>query len=168
MGQRVTHVDLDVCPSCGDFTSVLYDDTGFCAECSKPFRKGGDICSRCNKRNLDDDSHRICRVCRHDEWLGKHADSLDRHLAGNGLRIGKAIRSVKLDNRITCLSCGRPMRQATRGQAYFCSKPQCRTAHNKLRKLIYVKHIPREQALEIVLEELHGTDNRTNPQAQMR
>jgi hypothetical protein len=158
MASAVKSSSTEVCPSCGDFVDRLLDDTGFCAECSRPFRKGGVICERCEKRNIDDESHHICRVCRHEEWLGKHADALDRHLAGNGLRIGKAIRSVKMDNRISCLRCGRPMRQATRGQAYFCSKPECRTAQNKLRKLIYVKHIPRRQALSIVLEELKPHD----------
>jgi len=164
--------DEEVCPSCGSFVDYLLIETGFCEECSLTYgfvtEVGGTRCRRCKARPVDDSTHRICRVCRHEEWLGKNADAIDRYLAGNGLRIGRAIKAVRQQNSIICRRCGALMKKATRGTAYFCNKPQCRTAQNKLRRLIYVKRIPRAQALEIVLEELDASNQSTYPQAEVR
>lgn len=52
------------------------------------------------------------------------------------------------------------MNKATKGTAYFCNKPQCRTAQNRLKKLIYSKGYDRTEALKVVLDELTAQEGK--------
>lgn len=152
---------IEVCPGCGKFVDKLVDATGWCITCTLPIilkEKGGDpshkLCSECGEP-IGDSSHKKCRKCRDADWLLRHADDIDRCLA-NGLSVYKARQLITAhkNDGIKCLSCGGPMGKATRGIAYFCKKPQCRSAQNKLKRLIYQKGFERSEALKTVLDEL--------------
>lgn len=153
----------EVCPNCGNFVDRLVEFTGWCFRCSLPtilsINEAGEVtkvnsCIACGKA-VGDNTHRKCRDCRYKDWLLEHGDEIDRCLA-NGISFYRARRLVSehANDGLTCKSCGGPLKKPPRGIAYFCMKSQCRTAQNKLSRLMYEKGIKRETALEIVLGEI--------------
>src|SRR4051812_2924599 len=148
----------EICPSCGKFVASLLPSTGWCVPCSLPIILGDEgggginrndrtrICTGCGEP-VDGLYRRKCRECRDADWLLEHADEIDRCLA-NGLSVYKARQILRKHyrNDQRCLCCEGPMNKATKGTAYFCNKPQCRTAQNRLKKLIYSKGYDRTEA----------------------
>lgn len=152
--------ELEVCPDCGEFVTYLFPTSGWCLACTLPdilgTREGGEnrACEDCGKP-VDSKYRNKCRQCRDSAWLEEHADELDRCIA-NGLSVWKArqVLRIRSKNNQKCLCCSGPMSKAAKGTAYFCKKPRCRTAQNRLKHLIYHKGYDRSEALKTVLSEI--------------
>lgn len=150
----------EICPSCGSFVTYLFPFSGWCFNCTWPLidtetATHVGICESCGEQ-VDGLYRKKCRKCRDSDWLLDHADEIDRCLA-NGLSVWKArqiLRRHVQANGQKCLSCGGPMHKATKGVGYFCMKPKCRSAQNRLKRLIYEKGFDRTIALQTVLDEI--------------
>jgi hypothetical protein len=117
---------------------------------------GGRSCEKCGN-STGDSSHRICRRCRHDNWLLLHADEIDRYLAA-GFTFMISCDLVRIHskvNKIKCLRCGELMNKVSNGQNFFCTKhTKCRQAHTKLKWLRFHHKKPLEIALKTVVDSL--------------
>jgi hypothetical protein len=145
----------EVCSSCGDYVTYIAPSTGWCIKCTlEHFETIGPendfTCERCT--NSTDQSHKLCRSCRHEAFLEKHADEIDLCLA-NGISVTGAIQLIRNNEMIHCKLCGTPMRKASNGINFFCTtNKECRTAHRRMKYYIYDKGFNKTAALEKVLE----------------
>lgn len=137
---------FEVCPSCGSFTDVLVERTGFCRGCSNAIG----CCILCG--NNSDDGHTLCRRHRRELWLTKNADSIERYMV-LGLSFKRAKDQVKKDNgtKYDCLCCGGPLRSV----AIFCAQTaRCKAARERLRYMVHKKGVTHELALKTIMEKL--------------
>lgn len=139
-----------LCPSCGQWTFWLDENSGFCGGCAEldPF------CTQCGRKYEPDAFTKdICIDCKKKNWLIKNADAIEAYMM-QGLSFSRAQQEVYKDNRPDCLCCGQPMKGAKNG-ALFCSKtPQCIRARRRFRTL-YERH-GREVAIIQIRMELHN------------
>lgn len=149
-------VTEEVCPSCGSFVTKLLSDTGWCLNCSELIilKGGAKYCERCGKKT-DDSSHTKCRSCRRDFWLTEHANEIERYMAdGYSFKISCDLVRIHNSRPAQCLRCGAFIKKAPNGRTFFCTKPLCRKAQNRLKWLRYNHKKSLEAALKTVLEEL--------------
>ncbi len=135
----------EICPSCGEFTNVLVDFTGFCQECSKSVGR----CIICGQNNPG--KHLLCRKHRRELWLTKNADAIEKYMT-LGLTFQQAKDRVKKDNgtKYDCLCCGGHTKAAI-----FCTKTaRCKAARTRLHYLTNKKGVTHELALKTILESL--------------
>lgn len=129
-----TKADLsqELCPSCGDFVNQLNDTTGFCDSCSGDNRAQ---CMACGEKFVADQPYRkLCRSCRDERWLERHADELE-DLLSYGARIAFAKRQVYRENRPLCIACGDPIKGVAKG-ALFCTRTiDCRRWRRRYKTL---------------------------------
>lgn len=150
-------VDLEVCPSCGEF-GELNEVTGWCSTCTAseaPLEpRKCNSCGRPFSYPTSNKYKRRCNRCIDREFREKHSERI-AELRALGHTSEDAIRIARRETVPNCMVCGDAMPNASRGRAFFCkTKPACKTARNKLKWLTQRKGIPHEEALAQVLEQM--------------
>jgi hypothetical protein len=145
--------DLDVCPSCGEFAE-LDDVTGWCVECTannaplEPRR-----CVSCDRPFSYSRTTRYrykCSGCQRRDFLEKHSERV-AELRAQGHSIEKAMKIINEETLPRCMICNEPLRNATRGRAFFCrSKAICISARTRF-KYLKEKGVPPDKALQETL-----------------
>lgn len=143
-------IAFEVCPSCGEFTDMLNSATGFCLECSPR------QCSRCE--SVISNGHSFCIKCQRELWWERNADQIELYIY-QGYSLRQARRLIVDENRAVCIACSEAIPGRNRETTLFCSRHKsCKTAKRRYLWKIE-KGVPKDIALEQVLEQLREGDN---------
>lgn len=116
----------EFCPSCGEFVSLLCDDTGWCLDCSG-------ISHTCKRCGVPTDRRSYCNRCAYLRMLERQADEIERLMAALQITATTA-KSLVLERHresTKCYGCGERIRGGRSDLHVFCSKtPICRKAQN--------------------------------------
>ena len=118
---------MELCPCCGDFTSYLIEESGWCFKCTK---------ASDSRINL---------------FLIANADHIEHYLAG-GLSLREAIKRVATDVKPTCAICGKPMNRAKRNSVICRQTKKCRQVARRYAYLYSSKGFTKAEALVVVLK----------------
>jgi hypothetical protein len=125
----------EVCANCGEFTSRLNRQTGWCQNCST---------GEANSLSL---YHKV------ESFLAANADEIEHYLL-QGHTLNQAIDLVHKNGRKKCLVCGEPILRGHRA-AVFCRRTaECRRYSRKYIYLYQEKGLSKPEALAQVMGEL--------------
>ena len=78
----------------------------------------------------------MCKACREEAWLTKHADDVEYLVVAKGYTVAHARRTVANMVRPICHSCGKVIKNGN-SKSYFCKQQvECHAAYNKYRRLV--------------------------------
>lgn len=153
MVEATLETEKATCPRCGAF-GFRDARSGFCERCNTELG----LCVDCGNFVGTSLHRKRCRRCNLLLWLQENADQIESVMAVYGLTSYKAIMVLRegYGDRYTCSCCGEDMQSPSHGVSVgFCTKNRrCRTAHNRMRHLLYVKRVPHNIALKQVLGEM--------------
>lgn len=126
----------ELCPSCGKFVSSLREDTGFCANCSKPYK--------------------LSVYDKAEQFLANNADHIEHYLS-TGISFSAAIEKLRADTKPRCACCGVLIKRAARTAVFCRDKPQCRKASRRYVYYYNERGMTKANALAKVLSDLNGS-----------
>lgn len=142
------------CPSCGEWVNSLNENTGWCVNCTPTHHPDSRSCPTCGVVIPIHHNHRLCSQCKAEEWLAKHADSIELYMMV-GWSFAAAKRQVINDIRPNCVICDTPI-SGGNADALFCTaQKECRTAQRRYR-LYREKGMTKEQAVEAAIKAGRG------------